>query len=92
MKANDENICDEAYAEEYDGIASLPTWEIITESQSKQLSKDIMALPSMAIATTKYDVFNHPKHAKYLLFVLGNLVDYHDWSKASIAAPVYVST
>jgi hypothetical protein len=41
----------------------------------------------MAIATIKYDEFNWPKFAKYRIVVLGNL-DYHNWSKESIAAPV----
>jgi hypothetical protein len=41
----------------------------------------------MAIATIKYDENNKPKRAKYRLVVLGNL-DYHTWSKESVAAPV----
>jgi len=41
----------------------------------------------MAIATIKYDENNRPKRAKYRIVVIGNF-DYHDWSKASTAAPV----
>jgi hypothetical protein len=41
----------------------------------------------MAISTIKYDAFNKPKRAQYRIVVLGNL-DYHQWSKESIAAPV----
>jgi hypothetical protein len=41
----------------------------------------------MAIATIKYDAYNHPKRAKYRINVLGNR-DYHHWSKESTASPV----
>ena len=59
----------------------------MTEDQFRRLSKGTKALPSMAIATIKYDEFNRPKRAKYRIVVLGNL-DYHNWSKESTAAPV----
>ncbi len=68
-------------------MVSLSSWEIITEAQFKQLSKGMKALPTMAIATIKYDEHNRPKHAKYRIVVLGNL-DYHNWSKESTTAPV----
>jgi hypothetical protein len=87
MSSNDQEIWLSAYVEEFDGLSSLPTWDIVTEDQFKRLSKGIKALPSMAIATTKYDEFNHPKRAKYRIVVLGNL-DYHNWSKEATAAPV----
>jgi hypothetical protein len=76
-----------AYDEEYDGLELLPTWEIITEDQYQQLSKGKRALPTMAIATIKYDGNNRLKRAKYHLVVLGNL-EYHSWSKEDTAAPV----
>jgi len=82
MSSNDQRIWGDAYSEEYDGLASLPTWEVLTEKQFKQLSKGTKALPSMAIATIKYDAFNQPKWAKYRIIVLGNH-DYHTWSKAA---------
>jgi len=44
-------------------------------------------LPTMAIATIKYDEHNQPKCAKYRIVVLGNH-DPHQWSKESTAAPV----
>jgi hypothetical protein len=53
MNMNDKTIWDNAYGEEYEGLASLPTWEVFTEKQFKSLSKGIKALPSMAIATIK---------------------------------------
>jgi hypothetical protein len=87
MDSNDKAICNAAYAEEYDGLESLPTWEVISEDHYKQLSKGKRAHPTMAIATIKYDENNCPKRAKYRLVVLVNL-DYHTWSKESTAAPV----
>ncbi len=87
MSSSNQSIWDEAYFEEYDGLAFLPTWEILTEDQFKTLSKGAKALPSMAIAMIKYDAFNRPKRAKYRIVVLGNH-DPHTWSKDSTAAPV----
>jgi hypothetical protein len=87
MDPNDKLVWDAAYDEEYDGLKSLPTWEVLTEEQYYQLSKGKKALPTMAIATIKYDDKNHPKRAKYRLVVLGNL-DYHTWSKESTAVLV----
>jgi len=87
LDPEDKIIWDAAYDEEYDGLESLPTWEIITEAQYKQLGKGRRALPTMAIATVKYDANNRPKRAKYRIVVLGNL-DYHTWSKEQTAAPV----
>jgi hypothetical protein len=87
MSPNDKQIWDSAYDEEYNGLESLPTWEIISEDQFKLLSKGKKALPTMAIATIKYDDRNRPKRAKYRLVVLGNL-DYHTWSIESTCAPV----
>jgi hypothetical protein len=59
----------------------------LSESQFQSLGKGVRALPSMAIATIKYDNFNRPKRAKYRIVVLGNN-DYHTWFKESTAAPV----
>jgi len=87
MNPSDKAIWDSAYDEEYDGLVSLPTWEIVSEAEFRQLSKGKKALPTMAIATIKYDNFNKPKRAKYRLVVLGNF-DQNTWSKADTAAPV----
>ena len=87
MSSSDKAIWDKAYLEECDGLSSLPTWEVLTESEFKILSKGVKALPSMAIATIKYDAFNRPKRVKYRIVVLGNH-DPHTWSKDSTAAPV----
>ena len=61
MNSNDKSIWDAAYDEEYDGLESLPTWEVISEDEYRQLSKGQRALPTMAIATIKYDANNRPK-------------------------------
>lgn len=87
MSLGDQEIWWAAYDEEFDGLSSIPTWDVVTDDQFKRLSKGIKALPSMAIATIKYDAFNKPKSTKYRILVLGNL-DYHNWSKESTAAPV----
>jgi hypothetical protein len=87
MSPEDKAIRDAAYDEEYNGLESLPTWQVLTEQQYRQFSKGRKALPTMVIATIKYDENNRPKQAKYRLVVLGNL-DYHTWSKESTAAPV----
>ena len=67
---------------------SLPTWEVFSEDKYHQPSKGKCALPTMAIATIKYDDHNRPKCAKYCLVALGNL-DYHTWSKEDTKAPVF---
>jgi hypothetical protein len=87
ISSNDKAIWDAAYCKEYDGLACIPTWEVLTESQFKLLSKGQKSLPSMAISTIKYDANNQPKRAKYHIVVLGNL-DCHKWCKESTAAPV----
>lgn len=53
VSSNDRVIWDSAYNEEYHGVKSRPTWEIITESQFMQLNEGVEALPSMTIATIK---------------------------------------
>jgi hypothetical protein len=46
LESFDKNIWDSAYNEEFDGLVSLPSLEIITETQFRQLSKGIKALPT----------------------------------------------
>jgi len=87
MNDNDASIWNSAYDEEYDGLMSLPTWEVISEEEFKTMSKGMKALPTMAIATIKYDEHNRPKKAKYRITVLGNH-DPHLWSKEATASPV----
>jgi hypothetical protein len=87
LNDTDKKIWNDAYHEEYDGLTLLPTWEVITEDQFCQLSKGVKPLPTMAIATLKYDENNGAKCAKYCIVVLGNHYPHH-WSKESTAAPV----
>jgi len=87
LHVTDKEIRDNAYNKEYDGLNVLPSWEIVTEAEHHRLRKGQKALPTMAIATIKYDEHNRPKHAKYRIVVLGN-PDYHSWSKEATAAPV----
>jgi hypothetical protein len=87
MNDTDKQIWNDAYSEEFNGLSSLPTWDVITEAEFKLLSIGVKALPSMAIATIKYDAFNIPKRVKYQIVILGNH-DYHTWSKEDTAAPV----
>ncbi len=69
MDSGDKLIWDAAYNEEYNGLVSLPTWDIITEEEFCCLSKGKKVLPTTAIATIKYDEHNRPKCAKYHLVV-----------------------
>jgi hypothetical protein len=87
LSTTDQLIWNAAYDEEFDGLTSLPTWEVLTEDQYKKLGVGMKALPSMAIDTIKYDSINKPKRAKYRIVVLGNH-DYHPWSKSSTEASV----
>jgi hypothetical protein len=70
LSSADRDIWNAAYDEEYDGLASLPTWEVITEDEYRLLSKGKPALLTMAIAAIKYDANNRPKRAKYQIVVL----------------------
>jgi len=65
MSTSDRETWDAAYSEEFDGLASIPTWELLTESQFKLLSNDRKPLPSTAISIIKYDANNQPKRMKY---------------------------
>jgi hypothetical protein len=87
LAPSNKKIWDDAYFEEYDGLCSLPSWEVVTEEQYLKINKGRRALPTMAVSTIKYDAHNKPKRAKYRIAVLGNL-DYHTWSKEATAAPV----
>ncbi len=90
MVPNDQAIWYASYDEEYDGLANIPTWDVITEEQYQKLKGCCKAIPSMAIAVIKYDEHNHPKHVKYRIVILGNL-DYHLWAKESTYAPVLLN-
>jgi hypothetical protein len=61
MNLTNKAIWEDTYSEEYDSLTSLLTWEVLTEQQFKQFSKGVNALPSMAIATIKYNAHNKTK-------------------------------
>ncbi len=47
MDINDKIIWDVRYDEEYDGLVSLPIWEVISEAEYCQLSKEVkVKIPS----------------------------------------------
>jgi len=41
ISSNDQHIWNQAYDEEYDGLTSIPTWEVITEQEFRNLNKGI---------------------------------------------------
>ena len=54
LPPQDKILWDAAYAEEFNGLRDLGTWDIITEDEYKDLKKVTgPALPSMALATFK---------------------------------------
>ena len=88
LHPDDKAIWDEAYKSEYDGLRDIDTWEMITEDEyqnMRHLYKGVM--PTMAIATIKYDGNGNPVRAKYRIVALGNL-DHNVWSKSECFAPV----
>lgn len=88
LSTNDQLIWDASYKAEYDGLVDIDTWELITEEEylaSKHIFGSLM--PSMAIATIKYNGKGEPVRAKYRIVALGNL-DPYDWTKQDCFAPV----
>jgi Reverse transcriptase (RNA-dependent DNA polymerase) len=78
-----------SYEEEYNGLVSHDTFDILTEQEYRALRErtGCSAIPSMNIFTIKTDSDGHPKRAKSRIVVLGNK-DPVDWSKADCYAPV----
>ena len=89
LHPHDKKIWDDSYAEEYRGLQSLDTWEVINEDQYKLLKKHNKArlLPTMAISVIKKDGDGNPQRAKYRIVVLGNM-DPYGWEKHDCFAPV----
>ena len=88
LHPDDRSTWDAAYKSEYDGLTNIETWETISDEEyqnMKHLYKGIM--PTMAIATIKYDGDGKPIRAKYRIVALGNL-DHHAWTKQDCFAPV----
>ena len=81
-------LWDASYAEEYNGLQDLGTWEVISEEEYLRLPPLVgNALPTIAISTLKKDENGKPVRCIYRLVVLGNL-DPHQWSKSDCFAPV----
>eukprot|EP00558_Chaetoceros_sp_UNC1202_P009040 CAMPEP_0197232302 /NCGR_PEP_ID=MMETSP1429-20130617/152_1 /TAXON_ID=49237 /ORGANISM="Chaetoceros sp., Strain UNC1202" /LENGTH=1842 /DNA_ID=CAMNT_0042690279 /DNA_START=1 /DNA_END=5529 /DNA_ORIENTATION=- len=88
MNNTDKEIWTSAYREEYDGLANLPAWEVIDESEYNRIKHLVGSiLPTMAVSTIKSDENGNPVRAKYRIVALGNL-DPHEWSKSECYAPV----
>eukprot|EP00957_Ditylum_brightwellii_P006669 506673-Ditylum_brightwellii.AAC.1 len=88
LSATNKAIWDEAYSEEYKGLRDLDTWGMISKKQYHAIHKLYGdALPSMVIATLKYNESRNPKRAKYCIIALGNL-DPYSWTKEDCYAPV----
>lgn len=88
LHPEDKKTWDAAYAEEYQGLLDIDTWEEISEedyTNSKHLFGNLM--PTMAISTIKKDGDGKPVRAKYRIVALGNL-DPHNWTKNDCYAPV----
>jgi hypothetical protein len=78
----------DSYKEEYDGLLSNSTFDIISEDEFKALQKQygIRAIPSMCIFTVK-QTNGVPIRAKSRIVVLGNL-EQKTWSKSDCSSPV----
>ena len=88
LPESDKITWNQAYSEEYNGLQELEVFDYISEAEYQKL-KHILGqkLPSIAIATIKYNADGQPERAKYRLCVLGNL-DHHDWEANETFAPV----
>jgi hypothetical protein len=87
LNPTDLEIWNNTYCSEYEGLQSIDTWKTIEESEYKKKHLSQGTLPTMAIATIKYDGQGRPDRAKYRIVALGNL-DPHSWTKSECYAPV----
>jgi hypothetical protein len=78
----------DSYREEYDGLMSNSTFDVISEEEFHCLQKryGIRAIPSMCIFTVKHHN-GVPTRAKSCIVVLGNL-EQMSWSKTDCFSPV----
>jgi hypothetical protein len=81
LHLQDKATWDEAYKQEYESLADINTWEVISESEYNDI-KHILGklLPTITISIIKDDGEGQPIHTKYRIVMLGNL-DPHNWSK-----------
>ena len=80
MLTFDKKIWDQTFAEEYQGLVNLDTWELISETDYNLFQKTLgPTLPSIALSNIKKDSDGNPERDKYRICVLGNL-DPHNWT------------
>jgi hypothetical protein len=70
---------EELYEEEYKGLVSMDTMEILTTSQYRNLQNAPKAIPTMCVLTVKAERNNRPVRAKSRIVVLGNLEE-REWT------------
>lgn len=88
LSPEDKSIWSKGNDEEFNGLADLPAWTSITESEYRKIRKVVgNALPTMAISTIKYDENGIPTRAKWRIVALGNL-NPHEWTTKDCFAPV----
>ena len=85
----DKAIWHSSYEEEYTGLTSNSTFEVISEEEYLVLCRrtGLKAIPSMVVFTVKKDSTGRPLRAKSRIVVLGNK-DPAQWTKADCYAPV----
>jgi len=85
----DRHIWRDSYQEEYDGLISNNTFEVLSEEEYLALCRrhGTKAIPSMCVFTVKKDSSGRPLRAKSRIVVLGNK-DPTQWTKADCYAPV----
>ena len=86
-KFADHKVWLESYQEEYDGLMSMDTMEILSASQYSNLKNAPKAIPTMCVLTVKTDENNKPVRAKSRIVVLGNLEE-REWTRPECYAPV----
>jgi len=84
----DKSIWHESYKEEYDGLNSNNTFDIISEDEYQHLKRlhGVRAIPSMYTFVVKH-TNGIPTRAKSRIVVLGNL-EQRSWTKADCFSPV----
>jgi len=85
----DRHIWESSYKEEYDGLVSNQTFDIIDESEYLCLhwEHNIKAMPSMLCCFTVKKANDVPTRAKSRIVVLGNF-DPRPWTKSDCFSPV----
>ena len=85
----DHKIWLDSYAEEYNGLNALDTYDVIDEPTYLRMAAEhgVEAIPTMCIHTVKPDAQGKPERAKSRTVVLGN-EEQRYWEKNDVFAPV----